>query len=122
MIHMYVNCINDAFLQGWIAEDIACEDTIIEFCEGIPDINGKDKVFMLIELSEFVKYFPLFDGDLDLQFLYHIHKTILQCSLYNADETFKYENESLKGKEVFFLCHTNIRSLKAHINELTVYF
>ena len=52
-----------------------------------------------------------------------IHKTINQFSHYYVEETFKEKIDAqFKGKEVFSLCHTNIRSLKAHIGELTDYF
>ena len=94
-------CISYALPYCWIDDDIAYEDAIIEFCDGISDINGrfKDKVFIPFELSEFEKRLPLFDVDPDLHFFNHIHETINQFFHYYVEETFKEKIDAqFKGK------------------------
>ena len=53
-------CISYAFQYCWIGDGIVYEDAIIEFCDGIPDINGKfkDKVFYTIRIKWIWKTSP----------------------------------------------------------------
>ena len=118
-------CLEGVFPFNHYHEEEDYLDSIFEFTTGIADMHEKfsEKIFIPFEINDFEQKIPIFEIDPDLHFFNEMNKNMIQNSNYFMEETLNHllDDKFPDGQNIFSLCHLNMRSVPAHLDDFLAY-